>query len=162
MPNPIDTPRHPESACILRAIITTPLLAGVSTSTASSGTVSSWYYHTTEITHTTESTKHELRAYIQQRNNWTDNVYDSISWTAYLSASSILLTGNDVRGPKPLLRSNLSLSLHDNGTAVVILCRCDESGKDLLLIATCGSSRRAAALIGYTMVGRWVEVLQIM
>jgi hypothetical protein len=59
---------------------------------------------------------------------------------------------------KPL-RSNSLLSLYD-GTAVVIICRCDESGKDLLLIATCGSRR--AALIGYTMVGRWVELLQIM
>jgi hypothetical protein len=31
----------------------------------------------------------------------------------------------------------------------------------LLLIATCGS-RRVAALTGHTMVGRWVEPLQIM
>jgi hypothetical protein len=110
-PNPIDAPRPPQLACILRAIIITAMLDGASTSTALSGTVSSWHYHSKKHhahapllrsvdvtsyekhTLTTESTEYELRAYIQHRNNWTDNIYDSISWTAYLSAFSIV-TGN--------------------------------------------------------------------
>jgi hypothetical protein len=34
--------------------------------------------------------EHELRASTQKRNNWTDHIYDSISWTAYLLANSTL------------------------------------------------------------------------
>jgi hypothetical protein len=33
--------------------------------------------------------EYELWAYIEQRNHWTDGIYDSISWTAYRSAISI-------------------------------------------------------------------------
>jgi hypothetical protein len=32
----------------------------------------------------------ELRAYLQKRNNWTDQVYDSISWPVYRSATALL------------------------------------------------------------------------
>jgi hypothetical protein len=31
----------------------------------------------------TELTEYELRDYLQKRNEWSDEVYDSISWTAY-------------------------------------------------------------------------------
>jgi hypothetical protein len=37
-----------------------------------------------------ETTEYELRAYLQRRNNWSDEVYDSISWPAYRSASTKL------------------------------------------------------------------------
>jgi hypothetical protein len=36
----------------------------------------------------TELTEYELRDYLQKRNEWSDEVDDSISWTAYRSASA--------------------------------------------------------------------------
>jgi hypothetical protein len=36
----------------------------------------------------TELTEYELRDYLQKRNEWSDEVYDSISWPAYRSASA--------------------------------------------------------------------------
>jgi hypothetical protein len=36
----------------------------------------------------TEFPEYELRAYLQKRNDWSDDVYDSISWRAYGSASA--------------------------------------------------------------------------
>jgi hypothetical protein len=38
----------------------------------------------------TELPEYKLRAHLQERNNWTDEVYDSISWSAYRSASAQL------------------------------------------------------------------------
>jgi hypothetical protein len=35
----------------------------------------------------TELSEYELRAYLQKRNEWSDEVFDSISWAAYGSAS---------------------------------------------------------------------------
>jgi hypothetical protein len=37
----------------------------------------------------------ELRAYIQQRINWTDHIFDALSWTAYRSAIlySLIMSG---------------------------------------------------------------------
>jgi hypothetical protein len=39
---------------------------------------------------TNEFHEYKLRAYTQQRNNWTDQISDSSSWTAYRSAISLL------------------------------------------------------------------------
>jgi hypothetical protein len=36
----------------------------------------------------TELPEYELQAYLQKRNDWSDDVYDSISWRAYGSASA--------------------------------------------------------------------------
>jgi hypothetical protein len=38
----------------------------------------------------TELPEYNLRKYLQERNNWSDEVYDSISWPAYRSASARL------------------------------------------------------------------------
>ena len=38
----------------------------------------------------TELPEYNLRAYIQERNNWSDEIYDSISWSAYRSATDLL------------------------------------------------------------------------
>jgi hypothetical protein len=35
--------------------------------------------------------EYEIRAYIQQRNDWADHIFDSISWTAYRLAISALI-----------------------------------------------------------------------
>jgi hypothetical protein len=52
---------------------------------------STGYLTSSEIyTLRTEFTEYELRAYLQRRNNWSDKVYDSISWPAYRSASTKL------------------------------------------------------------------------
>jgi hypothetical protein len=52
---------------------------------------STGYLTSSEIyTLRTEFTEYELRAYLQRRNNWSDEVYDSISWPAYRSASTKL------------------------------------------------------------------------
>jgi hypothetical protein len=39
---------------------------------------------------TNEFPDYVLRAYIQQRNNWVNHIYDSISWTTYRASISIL------------------------------------------------------------------------
>jgi hypothetical protein len=39
---------------------------------------------------TSSEQKYKLWAYLQKRNNWTDDVYDCISWPAYRSASALL------------------------------------------------------------------------
>jgi hypothetical protein len=39
---------------------------------------------------TNEFPEFESRAYIQKRNNWTDQIFDSINWTAYRAALSAL------------------------------------------------------------------------
>jgi hypothetical protein len=45
--------------------------------------------HSHEIrTLRTEFTEYELRAYLQRRNDWSDKVYDSISWPAYRKANA--------------------------------------------------------------------------
>jgi hypothetical protein len=49
-----------------------------------------WYLSSEIYTLRTEFTEYELRAYLQRRNNWSDEVYDSISWPAYRSASTKL------------------------------------------------------------------------
>jgi hypothetical protein len=36
----------------------------------------------------TDLTEYELREYLQRRNDWSKEVYDSISWPAYRSASA--------------------------------------------------------------------------
>jgi hypothetical protein len=36
----------------------------------------------------TELPEYKLRAYLQKRNDWSDDVYDSISWPVYGSASA--------------------------------------------------------------------------
>jgi hypothetical protein len=41
----------------------------------------------------TELPEYELRAYLQKRNDWSDDTYDSISWQAYGSASAGLTDG---------------------------------------------------------------------
>jgi hypothetical protein len=42
----------------------------------------------TKCTLRTEFTEYELRAYLQRRNDWSDKVYDSISWPAYRKANA--------------------------------------------------------------------------
>jgi hypothetical protein len=39
---------------------------------------------------TTEFPEYEIRAYIQQHNNWTDHIFDSRKWTVYRAAISAL------------------------------------------------------------------------
>jgi hypothetical protein len=36
----------------------------------------------------TELPEYEIQDYLQQRNSWPDEVYDSVSWAAYGSASA--------------------------------------------------------------------------
>jgi hypothetical protein len=35
------------------------------------------------------NSEYELRAYLQRRNDWSDKVYDSISWPAYRSSAGL-------------------------------------------------------------------------
>jgi hypothetical protein len=43
----------------------------------------------------TEFTEYELRAYLQRRNDWSDKVYDSISWPAYRQCrTSLTISGH--------------------------------------------------------------------
>jgi hypothetical protein len=39
----------------------------------------------------------EIRAYLQQRNNWTDHIFDSINWTAYRAAISVRNLGDQTQ-----------------------------------------------------------------
>jgi hypothetical protein len=42
------------------------------------------------VANSARSDQYELRAYLQSRNNWSDQVYDSISWPAHRSATALL------------------------------------------------------------------------
>jgi hypothetical protein len=47
----------------------------------------------------TELSEYELLAYLQKRNNGTDQIFDSISWSAYRPATVKLVYSPTMSGP---------------------------------------------------------------